>query len=80
MTRGRPSGQRLRHIKRRGRKFAPASYGEGGGSATLCQQMCDIGRGPSMIIKREMKVSRAWIMALMGLWAIAMVIPAALPH
>ncbi len=38
------------------------------------------GQRPNMIIKREMKVSRTWIMALMGLWAIAMVIPAALPH
>ena len=32
------------------------------------------------IIKRKVKVGPFWIAALMGLWGLAMIVPAALPH
>ncbi len=32
------------------------------------------------IIKREVKVGRLWTIGLMALWALAVIIPAALPH
>jgi hypothetical protein len=31
-------------------------------------------------MKREMKLGRLWVAALMLLWAVAVIVPAALPH
>lgn len=31
-------------------------------------------------MKREVKLSRMWVAALMLLWAVAVIVPAALPH
>lgn len=31
-------------------------------------------------MKREVKLGRVWAAALMLLWAVAMIVPAALPH
>ena len=31
-------------------------------------------------MKREVKVGRVWVAALMLLWAVAVIVPAALPH
>ena len=33
-----------------------------------------------MSIKREVKLGRLWVAALMLLWAAAVIVPAALPH
>ncbi len=30
--------------------------------------------------KREIRLSRLWVVALMTLWGLAMIVPAALPH
>ena len=30
--------------------------------------------------KREIRLNRLWVVALMALWGFAMIVPAALPH